>query len=63
MSPGFLFGCKYRMIFSNELKKSDENYEIGNANVCIVAQSVWEHNFGGGGEAKCLVFRKIKAKV
>ena len=45
MSLGFLFGCKYRMIFSNELKKSDENYEFENANVCIAVQFVWEHNF------------------
>ena len=43
MSPGFLFGCKYMMIFSKELQKSDENPVKRNANVCIVVRNVWEH--------------------
>ena len=49
MSPGFLFGCKYMMIFSKELQKSDENPVKENANVCIVVQNVWEHKIGGYG--------------
>ena len=43
MSPGFLFGCKDRMIFSKVPQKSDENHVKQNANVCIVVQVVWEH--------------------
>lgn len=40
---GFLFGCKYMMIFSKVLQKSDGNLVKQNANVCIAVQSVWEH--------------------
>ena len=43
MSPGFLFGCKYKMIFSKELQKSDEKPIKLNANVCIAVQNVWEY--------------------
>ena len=62
MSLGFLFGCKYMMIFSKELQKSDENHVKQNANVCIVAQSVWEHNFGGGGKLSAWYIEKYKRK-
>ena len=33
-----------------------------NGGLRLMKNLVWEHNFGGG-KAKCLVFRKIKAKV
>lgn len=40
---GFPFGCKYKIIFSKELQKSDEKPIKLNANVCITVQNVWEH--------------------
>lgn len=43
MSLGFLFGCKYMMIFSKMLQKSDGNLVKQDANVCITVQNVWEH--------------------
>lgn len=35
------------MIFSKVLQKSDENPAKRNANVCIIAQNVWEHKTCG----------------
>lgn len=43
MSLGFLFGCKYMMIFSKMLQKSDGNLVKQDANVCIAVRNVWEH--------------------
>lgn len=45
---GFPFRLQIYDDFLKEASKIDENQGKWNANVCIIAQSVWEHNFGGG---------------
>ena len=59
---GFLFGCKYMTIFSKRLQKLMKIKE-NEMQTFALLHKVCGSTISGGVEAKCLIFRKIKAKV